>query len=111
MIHRQLKLAVLACVIALPVAAQDTRDAELAAADAKLNETYKSIISQLRDEDREKLRTAQRAWIQMRDADCQWAFSDKRDCFIDRTDVRVEELQNTYSHTTDGQYKSLGPSQ
>ena len=89
------------------VAAQDTRDAELSSSDQDLNEVYKAVMKRLGVEEQQHLKTAQRAWIQMRDADCEWAFVDRRDCLMDRTDHRMEQLKQTYFQDKDGNYESL----
>ncbi|TAK76196.1 MAG: DUF1311 domain-containing protein [Gammaproteobacteria bacterium] len=85
----------------------DTRNAELSDSDAKLNEVYKKIMSQLSDEGKKSFQNAQREWIKMRDLDCKWAFSDIRDCLMDRTDNRTKELQATWFDNKDGKYTSL----
>jgi uncharacterized protein YecT (DUF1311 family) len=77
------------------VAAQDTRNAELAASDAQLNKVYGALIRQLGKEDQAALRTSQRAWLSFRDLDCKFGWGDKRDCLIARTDERVEQLGNS----------------
>jgi len=41
---------------------------EFEAADATLNKVYKQLIGKLDDEGKEKLKIAQRAWVQFRDA-------------------------------------------
>lgn len=41
-------------------------------ADAELNRVYNELIAQLNGENREKLVTAQLAWIEFRDANCEW---------------------------------------
>ena len=87
--------------------AQDTRDAEFLAADKVLNEAYKAVISKLDEASAQSLREAQRAWIQMRESDCAWAFSDKRDCLIDRTTGRAEELKRSQFLTKSNEYISI----
>ena len=44
-------------------------DTAYAAWDVELNKYYKLLISVLNEEEKEKLKTAQKAWITMRDAD------------------------------------------
>ncbi|HZH43382.1 MAG TPA: lysozyme inhibitor LprI family protein [Lysobacter sp.] len=100
-------MAVAALIASMSAVAQDTRDGELAMADDELNAAYKALLANLDTAGQQHLRAAQRAWIQMRDADCQWAFVDRRDCLIDRTTNRTEELKNTYFSAKDGEYKSL----
>ena len=86
----------------------DTRPAELATANDKLNKAYKSLMTQLEQKDREKLRNAQRIWISLRDADCKWASpAEPLDCMIDRTDRRTDELRASMFNTSNGKYTSL----
>lgn len=85
----------------------DTRNAELKYYDAELNKTYKKIIAILNEEGKTNLKEAQRAWIKMRNNDCKWAFVDNRDCLINRTVNRTEELKGTLFMTKDGQYISV----
>jgi len=89
------------------VMSQDTRNAEMAHYDTRLNEVYKAILSALSPEQQQKLREAQRAWITMRDSDCGWAFVDSRDCKIDRTVVRTKELEGTWFTASNGDYSSI----
>jgi uncharacterized protein YecT (DUF1311 family) len=104
-----------ACAIALslivgPVIADvggDTRDAELKNLDRELNAVYSRIIQKLEPKAQQKLKAAQRSWLQMRDLDCEWAYIDKRDCLIDRTANRTNELKNTDFNAKDGKYGSL----
>jgi uncharacterized protein YecT (DUF1311 family) len=51
-------------------------DRELAAWDAMLNDTYRSLAEHLDDEQKAKARDMQRAWIESRDKTCQfyWDF-------------------------------------
>ena len=44
--------------------------------DDELNLVYKKIITKLKEEDREELRKAQRAWIAFRDAEIKWIWSE-----------------------------------
>jgi uncharacterized protein YecT (DUF1311 family) len=39
-------------------------------ADTEMNHTYRELIDKLNQDDRNKLRTVQRLWIQFRDANC-----------------------------------------
>ena len=110
-------LAISTCLVVLlaspiklahaPAMAQDTRNAELALSDEKLNLVYGRIMKQISAEKQKALKAAQRAWIAMRDADCKWAFVDIRDCLIDRTDNRTNELQETYFQWETGEYQSI----
>lgn len=88
------------CLIGLPLvfgtavyAEQDTREAELAAADSRLNAVYKSLSQSLAPSDRERLRDAQRKWIVFRDADCEWGWVNAQECLITRTDERAPQLE------------------
>lgn len=107
--------ALRACVIALSLIAGptiadvggDTRDAELKNLDRELNSVYSKITQKLEPKAQQKLKAAQRTWLQMRDLDCEWAYIDKRDCLIDRTANRTNELKNTDFSAKDGIYSSL----
>jgi len=85
----------------------DTRDAELKNSDRELNAVYSKILQKLDLKAQQKFKAAQRAWLQMRDLDCEWAYIDKRDCLIDRTVNRTNELKNTDFNAKDGKYGSL----
>lgn len=88
-----------------PAAAQDTRAAELAAADQKLNGVFKKISGKLNAEEKAKLIKAQRAWLVFRDLDCSWAFrAEPLDCLIDRTTNRTNELETTAFRDANGTY-------
>jgi len=76
---------------------------KLAEADAELNKAYRQLVSRLGDKKWEmKLRTAQRAWIKYRDANCDYAseFSgggsavtfEYNFCLADMTAARAKEL-------------------
>ena len=103
----KLLIILLFTYIASPGAAtaQDTRAAELASADKKLNDVFKKISGKLNAEDKAKLIKAQRAWLAFRDLDCCWAFrSEPLDCMIDRTTNRTNELETTAFRGADGRY-------
>jgi uncharacterized protein YecT (DUF1311 family) len=86
----------------------DTRPAELATADKGLNATYAALMKQLRKEEQEKLKKAQRIWISLREADCKWAnAAEPLDCMIDRTLHRTEELKGSMFWAPNGEYTSL----
>ncbi|MGO4382593.1 lysozyme inhibitor LprI family protein [Pseudoduganella sp. RAF19] len=85
----------------------DTRDAELKHFDKELNVVYSKIIQRLNVKGQQKLKAAQRAWLQMRDLDCEWAYRDKRDCLIDRTVNRTKELTDTDFDAKDGEYGAI----
>lgn len=73
--------------------AQDTRTAELADSNRKLNITYGALMRQLSPQDQVGLRAAQRAWIAFRDLDCKVGWADVRDCLGTRTDEREQQLR------------------
>jgi len=71
--------------------------------DARLNRAYKAAVARLGPERKAALRTAQRAWIVSRDADC-GAYADESQygrqgrieaevCVLDRTRERAHELE------------------
>lgn len=105
--HVMLTVAISLAVVATPAIAQDTRDGELAQADARLNATYKTLIDQLGDQDRATLRAAQRAWIALRDLDCEVGWADRRDCLIARTDERERQLRGSIYWTPRGELIEL----
>ncbi|VXB60943.1 lysozyme inhibitor LprI family protein [Massilia sp. 9I] len=86
--------------------AQDTRPAELANANERLNTTYQRILSLMASDEQVKLRKAQRAWIEYRDLDCAWAFSAQPlDCQIQRTQERVAALEDSFFRDKAGTYR------
>jgi hypothetical protein len=85
----------------------DTRDAELKHFDKELNVVYLKIIQRLDAKRQQKLKAAQRAWLLLRDLDCEWAYRDKRDCLIDRTFNRTKELTDTDFEAKDGKYGAI----
>ena len=92
-------------VFSASAAAQDTRAAELAAADQKLNVIFKKISGKLSSEEKAKLIKAQRAWLAFRDLDCSWAFrAEPLDCLIDRTTNRTNELETSAFRDVNGKY-------
>ena len=95
MIGKVLVAAICLSAVGTPAAAQDTRNAELAFGDKRLNSTYTTLIRQLAPSDQDRLRTAQRAWIQFRNADCAFGWPDPRDCLIQRTDEREKQLRDS----------------
>jgi len=104
----KISFALSALAASCVVSAQNTRDAELASHDLELNQTYRSLMGRLDTEGQNALRTSQRLWIQFRDADCEVAYSDKRDCLIDRTISRNRQLRESYFWDRDGNYFQLG---
>jgi len=89
--------------------AQDTRNAELASGNKRLNATYETLIRQLRGPDQAALRTAQREWIKFRDADCAFGWPDPRDCLIQRTDERERQLRDSVYFGVAGKLIKLPP--
>lgn len=102
-----LLLTLLAAPILYAVGAGDTRDEELAHYDKELNKVFGKLIQQLDPKEQQKLKAAQRAWLKMRDLDCEWAFVDRRDCLIDRTVNRTTELKKTDFQSKSGKYGSI----
>lgn len=77
-------------------------DAETKRQDIRLNNAYKKVMNQLSPERRKQLQTAQRAWIQYRDANCTFyadpdggslARVSANDCFMSATASRSKELE------------------
>jgi len=75
--------------------------AEHEAQDAKLNAAYKTLMGTLSADRRKQLRTAQRAWIAYRDANCEFYFDPEggsiarlqaNDCMLSMTARRAVEL-------------------
>ena len=94
---------------------RDASQADLNAADARLNRVYQQRITEAQFADRGRhprgwygqeaaLRAAERAWIAYRDADCRYAAQSQfgarayqnviRACLIDRTNERLATLQD-----------------
>ena len=88
-------VAVLAVCLSSTAVGQHTRDAELAFEDERLNFTYRALLERLSPQDRRHLRTAQRAWLRFRDADCGFGWADRRDCLITRTSEREHQLRSS----------------
>ena len=87
---------------------QDTRPAELAFYDEKLNDIYNNILGRLESYEKVKLKKSQHAWIAFRDLDCAWAFpAEPLDCMIERTGNREKELRQTYFFDNKGNYLSV----
>jgi uncharacterized protein YecT (DUF1311 family) len=72
--------------------------------DARLNVAYRKAMTDLTPQEKDRLKTAQRAWITFRDADCaalwdpdNWGTLSKvtaNQCTLDRTIARTIELEN-----------------
>ncbi|MDP2011776.1 MAG: lysozyme inhibitor LprI family protein [Phenylobacterium sp.] len=74
---------------------------ELKVQDARLNRNYAKAMKDLTPEQQAKLRTAQRAWLAFKDADCRSLWDDAwgtmsrvtaNMCALDRTTERADEL-------------------
>jgi uncharacterized protein YecT (DUF1311 family) len=102
-----LNVAVACGIITASAVAQNTRDAELVVSDQDLNQTYAKLMRRLSAADQANMRVAQRHWIQFRDADCKLAIADVRDCLMERTDQRTEQLRSTYYSDKNGNVFSL----
>jgi uncharacterized protein YecT (DUF1311 family) len=81
----------------------DCISAELAQQDARLNESYKRLMSKLSAKRKEGLLEAQRAWIKFRDANCSFYYDPEggsaahlagNDCVLSATAGRATELRN-----------------
>jgi uncharacterized protein YecT (DUF1311 family) len=75
---------------------------ETAYQDVRLNKVYKEVMSQLTEERKKQLKKAQRAWIQFRDANCDFyadpdggtmARVNSNDCVMSATASRAKELE------------------
>ena len=77
---------------------------ELKVQDARLNRAYRNTMAGLTTVEKQRLRTAQRAWLKFRDAQCfaledpeQWGSISRvnaQQCMLDRTIARTIELEN-----------------
>ena len=78
----------------------DCLNAKTAQWDKKLNAAYKAALDAAQPKQREQLRTAQRLWVQYRDANCTYYFMgegsiarvEAADCTYRMTKARAEEL-------------------
>jgi uncharacterized protein YecT (DUF1311 family) len=96
-------VAVAAMLICLPApAAQDTRNAELDAADNVLDQTYRALLGQLPPHERPALQASQRAWLRWRVLDCKFGWGDRRNCLITRADEREKQLRESVYRTSEG---------
>lgn len=77
--------------------------AEFKRQDARLNRAYAEALQTLDPAAKLKLRTAQRAWIAFRDADCDAVLAAyggtmapmmEETCYLDRTSQRADELED-----------------
>jgi hypothetical protein len=85
----------------------DTRDAELKHFDKELSVVYSKITQRIDVKGQQKLKASQRAWLLLRDLDCEWAYRDMRDYLIDRTVNRTKELTDTDFEAKDGKYGAI----
>ncbi len=77
---------------------------EVEAWDALLNAEYKQLLGNLEDKSAERVRKAQRAWIEMRDEDCGLSYETfeggtiagviATSCMLDRTATRALQLHD-----------------
>ncbi|MGB9465479.1 MAG: lysozyme inhibitor LprI family protein [Candidatus Acidiferrum sp.] len=80
--------------------------AELKKADTDLNRSYQQALKKLKTADAERLRKAQRAWIDYRDAHCKAEFElwdggtggqvALPQCMLTLTKARTAEIEETY---------------
>ncbi|HET9638914.1 MAG TPA: lysozyme inhibitor LprI family protein [Allosphingosinicella sp.] len=82
---------------------QDTRDAELNAADDVLDDAYRALLAQLPPHERPALRASQRAWQRWRTLDCKFGWGDRRNCLITRADEREKQLRESVYWTSQGE--------
>ena len=85
--------------------------AELHVQDRALNTAWRALIADMTPDQQAGLQTAQRAWIAVRDADCQSRFSpdwgsmstiDANACMLRRTTERAIELEEFRADAADG---------
>jgi uncharacterized protein YecT (DUF1311 family) len=124
--HRVLSLLLFGCVLASPVAAagepvlskqyaacmdrsgandwamRDCIADETGRQDARLNKAYRALLAQTRAERKGALQTAQRLWVQFRDANCGFYYDPEggtldrlaaNACVMNMTAERADELQ------------------
>jgi uncharacterized protein YecT (DUF1311 family) len=87
-------------------------DAETKRQDLRINKVYKIAMDQLSPERKKQLQQAQRAWINYRDANCQFYFDpdggslarvSANDCFMSATATRAKELEVISGEAISGQ--------
>jgi uncharacterized protein YecT (DUF1311 family) len=91
---------------------------DFTAADAKLNALYKTLMSKYDAPNQALLRTAQRAWLGFRDAECIYETNltvsgtinpmEDTICRTEKTNARIKEL-NTQLHCPEGDLSCNGP--
>ncbi|HEV2827644.1 MAG TPA: lysozyme inhibitor LprI family protein [Pyrinomonadaceae bacterium] len=74
------------------------------AADTKLNQVYRQLVSMLADEEKLELKKAQTAWLNYRDANCEFAANQYKGgsmrpmiyaiCLAEMTENRTTELRS-----------------
>jgi uncharacterized protein YecT (DUF1311 family) len=77
---------------------------EYQAADTRLNQVYRQLVSMLGDEEKLELKKAQTAWLKYRDANCEFAANQYKGgsmrpmiyaiCLAEMTDNRTTELKS-----------------
>lgn len=84
-------------------------DAETKRQDQRINKAYQNVMAQLTPERKKQLQQAQRAWINFRDANCQFyadpdggslARVSANDCFMSATASRSKELEMMSGEST-----------
>jgi uncharacterized protein YecT (DUF1311 family) len=97
----------LSATTAISASADDARKEELAAYDKELNITYSRLLQTIEPNKKEKLKAAQRLWLQVRNADCEWAYINPLDCMRARTISRTDELKSSEYRDAKGKVTSL----
>jgi len=92
--------------------------ADLATADAKLNTTYQSVLGEADDKGKTLLKTAQRAWVAFRDAECAYSTQaseggsihpmEVSQCLTKLTETRTKQL-TTATTCSDGDVNCTSP--
>lgn len=81
---------------------RDCSGAELKRQDTRLNQNYKTVMGSLEEEQKGKLRDAQRKWVAYRDANCGLYYVmtggtmdqlNGSGCMVDMTRQRADELE------------------
>lgn len=78
---------------------------DFSTADAKLNTTYQNLLGEADDKGKTLLKTAQRAWVTFRDAECAYSTQDSEggsihpmevsQCLTKLTESRIKQLAAT----------------
>lgn len=98
----------------------DCIDSETKQQDRRLNKAYKAVMDQLSPERKKQLQTAQRAWINYRDANCNFyadpdggslARVSASDCLMSETASRAKELETLSGNSTAAATEPSPPAQ